>query len=104
MRANPNARDVNLDWNELSKSVRLDVDQAKARLLGISSQDLATTLNSIVSGITLTQYREGRELIDVVARAVPEERLSLNGIKDQIGGEHDCTPLTNAQLVCRLML
>src|SRR3546814_7271609 len=47
-----------------------------------SSDLLATTLNSIVSGITVTQYREGRELIDVVARAVPEERLSLNGIKD----------------------
>jgi multidrug efflux pump len=82
MRANPNTRDVNLDWNELSKVVRLDVDQAKARLLGISSQDLATTLNSIVSGLTVTQYREGRELIDVVARAEASERLSLNGIKD----------------------
>jgi multidrug efflux pump len=69
MRANPNTRDVNLDWDELSKVVKLDVDQAKARLLGISSQDLATTLNSIVSGITVTQYREGRELIDVVAGA-----------------------------------
>ena len=82
MRANPNTRDVNLDWNELSKVVKLDVDQAKARLLGISSQDLATTLNSIVSGLTVTQYREGRELIDVVARAEASERLSLNGIKD----------------------
>lgn len=82
MRANSNTRDVNLDWNELSKVVKLDVDQAKARLLGISSQDLATTLNSIVSGLTVTQYREGRELIDVVARAEASERLSLNGIKD----------------------
>lgn len=82
MRANSNTRDVNLDWNELSKVVKLDVDQAKARLLGISSQDLATTLNSIVSGLTVTQYREGRELIDVVARAETSERLSLNGIKD----------------------
>lgn len=82
MRTNPNTRDVNLDWNELSKVVKLDVDQAKARLLGISSQDLATTLNSIVSGLTVTQYREGRELIDVVARAEASERLSLNGIKD----------------------
>jgi multidrug efflux pump len=82
MRANPNTRDVNLDWNELSKVVKLDVDQAKARLLGISSQDLATMLNSIVSGVTVTQYREGRELIDVVARAEASERLSLTGIRD----------------------
>ncbi|MBS4049444.1 MAG: efflux RND transporter permease subunit [Alphaproteobacteria bacterium] len=82
MRTNPNTRDVNLDWDELSKVVKLDVDQAKARLLGISSQDLATMLNSIVSGVTVTQYREGRELIDVVARAEASERLSLTGIKD----------------------
>lgn len=82
MRANPSTRDVNLDWDELSKVVKVDVDQAKARLLGISSQDLATTLNSIVSGLTVTQYREGRELIDVVARAEASERLSLSGIKD----------------------
>ncbi|MFC3676449.1 efflux RND transporter permease subunit [Ferrovibrio xuzhouensis] len=99
MRTNPNARDVNLDWNELSKSVRLDVDQAKARLLGISSQDLATTLNSIVSGITVTQYREGRELIDVVARAVPEERLSLNGIKDlNVAGADSTKPVPLSQV------
>ncbi|WP_370152437.1 efflux RND transporter permease subunit [Ferrovibrio sp.] len=99
MRANPNTRDVNLDWNELSKVVRLDVDQAKARLLGISSQDLATTLNSIVSGITVTQYREGRELIDVVARAVPEERLSLNGIKDiNVAGADSSRPVPLTQV------
>lgn len=99
MRANANTRDVNLDWNELSKVVRLDVDQAKARLLGISSQDLATTLNSIVSGITVTQYREGRELIDVVARAVPGERLSLNGIKDiNVAGAESSRPVPLAQV------
>lgn len=99
MRANPNTRDVNLDWNELSKVVRVDVDQAKARLLGISSQDLATTVNSIVSGITVTQYREGRELIDVVARAVPEERLSLNGIKDlNVAGAESTRPVPLAQV------
>lgn len=99
MRANPNTRDVNLDWNELSKVVKLDVDQAKARLLGISSQDLATTLNSIVSGLTVTQYREGRELIDVVARAEASERLSLNGIKDlNVAGAESSRPVPLGQV------
>ena len=99
MRANPNTRDVNLDWDELSKVVKLDVDQAKARLLGISSQDLATTLNSIVSGITVTQYREGRELIDVVARAEAAERLSLNGIKDiNVAGAESARPVPLSQV------
>ncbi len=98
MRANQNTRDVNLDWNELSKTVRLDVDQAKARLLGISSQDLAAALNAALSGVTITQYREGKELIDVVARAEAAERLSLSGIKDlNVGGSGDnarSVPLT----------
>lgn len=99
MRANPNTRDVNLDWDELSKVVKLDVDQAKARLLGISSQDLATTLNSIVSGITVTQYREGRELIDVVARAEASERLSLTGIKDlNVAGAESSRPVPLSQV------
>lgn len=99
MRANPNTRDVNLDWNELSKVVKLDVDQAKARLLGISSQDLATTLNSIVSGLTVTQYREGRELIDVVARAEASERLSLTGLKDlNVAGAESTRPVPLSQV------
>lgn len=99
MRANPNTRDVNLDWNELSKVVHLDVDQAKARLLGISSEDLATTMNSIVSGITVTQYREGRELIDVVARSEASERLSLTGIKDlNVAGADSTRPVPLSQV------
>ena len=99
MRANPNTRDVNLDWNELSKTVLLDVDQAKARLLGISSQDLATTMNSIVSGVTVTQFREGRELIDVVARSEASERLSLTGIKDvNVAGPESSRPVPLSQV------
>lgn len=99
MRENSNTRDVNLDWDELSKVVKLDVDQAKARLLGISSQDLAFTLNSIVSGITVTQYREGRELIDVVARAEADERLSLNGLKDiNVAGADSSRPVPLGQV------
>ncbi|MFN4278370.1 MAG: efflux RND transporter permease subunit [Ferrovibrio sp.] len=99
MRINPNTRDVNLDWDELSKVVKMDVDQAKARLLGISSQDLAFTLNSIVSGITVTQYREGRELIDVVARAEADERLSLNGLKDiNVAGADSSRPVPLGQV------
>lgn len=99
MRANPSTRDVNLDWDELSKVVKLDVDQAKARLLGISSQDLATTLNSIVSGLTVTQFREGRELIDVVARAEAAERLNLTGIKDlNVAGAESTRPVPLSQV------
>ncbi|MFI5029973.1 MAG: efflux RND transporter permease subunit, partial [Reyranellales bacterium] len=79
-KADPDTRDINFDWNELAKSVRLDVDQAKARALGVDSQLLSNALQTILSGVTVTQYREGTETIDVVARAVAPERLSVEGL------------------------
>ncbi|TMJ28687.1 MAG: efflux RND transporter permease subunit [Alphaproteobacteria bacterium] len=80
-KADPDTRDVNFDWNELAKSVRLDVDQAKARALGVDSQLLSNALQTILSGVVVTQYREGTETIDVVARAVAPERLSVEGLE-----------------------
>ena len=80
-KADPDARDINFDWNELAKSVRLEVDQAKARALGVDSQILGNALQTILSGVVVTQYREGTETIDVVARAVAPERLSVDGLE-----------------------
>ncbi|MBS0547018.1 MAG: efflux RND transporter permease subunit [Proteobacteria bacterium] len=80
-KADPATRDVNFDWNELSKSVRLEIDQSKARALGVDSQLLGNTLQTLLSGVTVTQYREGTETIDVVARAVAPERLSVEGLE-----------------------
>jgi multidrug efflux pump len=79
-KADPATRDVNFDWNELAKTVRLEVDQNKARALGVDSQLLGSTLQTLLSGVVVTQYREGDETIDVVARAVSPERLSLEGL------------------------
>jgi multidrug efflux pump len=81
MRQNPHLRDVNLDWNELSKVVRLEIDRDRARALGVNPQDLSNTLNTLISGLAVTQFRDGTELIDVVARAVPGERLDLSGLE-----------------------
>jgi multidrug efflux pump len=82
MRENQWTAGVHLDWNELAKVVELDIDQDKARVVGLSTQDLSLVMNSIMSGVTVTQYRERNDLIDVVFRAVPEERLSLEGLRD----------------------
>ena len=60
------------------KSIRLEVDQDRARALGLTPQDVSQTLQTLLSGLTVTQYREGIERIDVVARAVPSERLELD--------------------------
>ena len=77
MAANPKIVDPHLDWSEQVKSIRLEVDQDRARALGVTPQDVAQTLQTLLSGLTITQYREGIETIDVVARAVPNERLEL---------------------------
>jgi multidrug efflux pump len=78
MAKNPKIIDAHLNWGEEEKSIRLEVDQDRARALGLTPQDVAQTLQTLLSGYTVTQYREGIESIDVVARAVPTERLALD--------------------------
>ncbi|HPT49511.1 MAG TPA: efflux RND transporter permease subunit [Accumulibacter sp.] len=82
MRANPHLKDVNFDWNEMSKTIRIDIDQDRARALGISSQELSAYLNSMLTGISVTQMREGDQLIDVVARAAGDERARMSALAD----------------------
>jgi multidrug efflux pump len=78
MRADPDTVNVQLDWNERSKVVRLEIDQAKARALGVSSQDLAVFLNGALVGLPATYYRERDKLVEVLLRSVPEERARLS--------------------------
>ena len=73
---NTSTRNINYDWNEPAKVIKVDVDQDRARVLGISSQHLSNSINAVLSGTTITQLRDNTYLIDIVARAVPEERAS----------------------------
>ena len=82
MRTDPNAIDVQLEWNEQVKNVRLEVDQDRARAFGLNTQEIAQTLQTLLSGVTISEYREGIELIKVVARATTEERLDLARLGD----------------------
>ncbi|MEQ1880522.1 MAG: efflux RND transporter permease subunit [Burkholderiales bacterium] len=75
MRADPNTQNVHVDWNEQVKTVRLEIDQNKARVIGVNSQALSTLLNSVLAGFSITHYRERDELIEVLARAEAGERL-----------------------------
>lgn len=68
---------VHLDWEEPSKVVRLKIDQDKARLLGVSSSDVARLLATSLQGTTVTQYREGNETLAVVLRGARSERVQL---------------------------
>ena len=79
---NPYTLLINYDWNEPAKVVRVDVDQDKARQLGISSKSLSEALNATVSGATFTQVRDGIYLIDVVAQASNAERSSIETLRN----------------------
>jgi len=80
MRTNPNMRGVNDNWNEPVKVIRLDVDQAKARALGVSSQSIAQAARTLLSGSTVGQFREGDKLIDIVLRQPLSERNAISDI------------------------
>ncbi|AXS81027.1 efflux RND transporter permease subunit [Dechloromonas sp. HYN0024] len=82
MRQDPELSNINVDWSELSKSVEIEIDQDKARLLGVSSQDIAALLNMSLNGFTVTTYREGEKSIDVVLRGDREERSHLSSLDD----------------------
>ncbi len=82
MRDNKNVVEPHLDWNEKSPSVTLEVDQARARALGLTPQDISQTLQTLLSGYTVTSLRDGTELIGVVARADKSERKALDQISD----------------------
>ncbi len=77
---NPATVEPHLEWGELSKVVQLKLDQDRIRLLGLSTQQVSQALQSLMNGIPVSQYREGTELIDVVARTVPEERKRLEDL------------------------
>jgi multidrug efflux pump len=78
MAENADIIDPHLNWGEQVKSIRLEVDQDRARALGLTPQDISQMLQTLLSGYVVSQYREGIEHIDVVARAVPSERLELD--------------------------
>ncbi|MFN7733939.1 MAG: efflux RND transporter permease subunit, partial [Pirellula sp.] len=82
VREEPSARDVQLEWDEPSKAIRLELNQDRIRTIGFTPQEVAGTLQTLLSGIPVSQYREGTELIEVVARAIPEERLTLGELPD----------------------
>ena len=77
LRANLHTRGVNDNWNESVKVVRLEVDQAKARALGVTSQSIAQASRTMLAGSNVGQFREGDKLIDIVLRQPLDERSAI---------------------------
>lgn len=82
MARNAKTRDPHLDWNEMMPSIRLVIDQDRARAFGLDTTAISQTLQTLVSGATITTMRDRTEKVDVVARAVPSERLDPARLAD----------------------
>ncbi|MFZ2629737.1 MAG: efflux RND transporter permease subunit [Rugosibacter sp.] len=78
----PDLKDVNLDWNNQVKSLRVVIDQERARALGVSSQEISQSLQAWLVGVPLTQFREGDQMIDIVWRAAGPVKHSLEHLPD----------------------
>ena len=82
VRANPHLDNAVFDWMEPARVVKVDVLQDKARQLGVSSEEIATTLNSVLDGTSITQVRDSIYLVNVVSRATAPERASIDTLRD----------------------
>lgn len=80
--ANRQAEHVNFDWIEPARELRIAINQDEARQLGLSSEAVASVLNTVVSGNTLTQVRDDIYLVDVIVRATDEQRVSLSTLRN----------------------
>src|SRR5262249_41967452 len=79
--ASAQVKEVNFDWIEPSRKVRINIDQDQARLVGLTSQALAEVLNAVMSGTPITQVRDNIYLVDVITRAQDEQRISLSTLR-----------------------
>jgi len=82
LQANPTARTINFNWYDMGRSVLVTVDQEKARLVGVTSEQIARSLDELLSGRTVTQLRDDIYLVDVRGRAVDQDRRDLASIRD----------------------
>jgi multidrug efflux pump len=78
VRENPHVMNVNLDWSEPSKVVKLVIDQDRARALGVTSAQVSQLLGTSLSGTSVSTYREGNRLIEMLLRGPDDERIRLD--------------------------
>ncbi|CDG83018.1 efflux RND transporter permease subunit [Janthinobacterium agaricidamnosum] len=98
MRSNPNTVGVNDNWNESIKVLRLDLDQDKLRAVGVTSQAVMRTVNTILTGTTVGQFREDNKLIDIQVRQPLDERSTMSVLNDTNIATSSGKPVTISQL------
>jgi multidrug efflux pump subunit AcrB len=98
MRGDEGLDDPHLNWNEQTPRVRLVIDQDRARLLGLTPQDVSNRLRLAISGVTIATLRDGIDQVEVVARAIPQERGDLSRIGDMVVYARDGKAVTVSQV------
>ncbi|KWR75552.1 efflux RND transporter permease subunit [Cupriavidus sp. IDO] len=93
MTANPNTVGVNDNWNENVKMLRLEIDQDKARALGVTTSAIARVTQTVLTGIPVGQYRDGDKLIDIMMRTPRNERDAMSDINNML------VPTSNGRVV-----
>ncbi|CAN7299993.1 efflux RND transporter permease subunit [Cupriavidus necator] len=84
MRANSNTVGVNDNWNENVKMLRLEIDQDKARALGVTTNAIARVTQTVLSGVPVGQYRDGDKLIDILMRTPRNERDAISDLNNML--------------------
>src|SRR6185369_15616423 len=88
VRSSPDLGNVAFDWMEPARVVKVDVLQDKARQLGVTSEDIATAVNSVLEGTPITQVRDSIYLVNVTGRATAVDRGSIDTLRDlQLTGQ-----------------
>ena len=101
LRTNAHLGDVVFDWMEPARVVRVDVLQDKARQLGVTSQDIAASLNSVLNGVSITAIRDDIYLVNTFARATTGERESIETLRDLqlTGANGQAVPLASVAVL-----
>ena len=82
MHESGNAKAIRDEWKEKIKVVRPQLAEAQARQLGITRPEVGDALRAAFEGKQTGVYREGEELLPILARAPQEERMNVGNIKD----------------------
>ncbi|MHC0017919.1 efflux RND transporter permease subunit [Acinetobacter pittii] len=98
MSENPNTTNVHLDWGEPSKIISIQIDQDRARQMGVSSLDLANFINASITGSVIEQYREKRELIEIRLRGDQAERVEVASLASLAVPTNNGTTVPLAQI------
>ena len=85
----PHTWDVHDSWGNDGFQIKLDIDNERANLAGVTNYDIANTLSAYYTGLELSKFREGGHLIPVYFRLTPDDRRDLSGIESAFVEGHN---------------